>query len=34
MDDDPHEKNNLVDIEPKLSKELLSSLNDWKEKMK
>lgn len=32
MDNDPYEMNNLADIEPKLSKELLSSLNNWKEK--
>ena len=32
MDNDPYEMNNLADMEPKLSKELLSSLNNWKEK--
>jgi hypothetical protein len=34
MDNDPYEKNNLADTEFKLSKELLSILNNWKEKMK
>lgn len=32
MDYDPYEKTNLADTEPKLSIELLSILNDWKEK--
>jgi arylsulfatase A-like enzyme len=34
MDNDPYEKNNLVDTELKLSKKLLLILNNWKEKMK
>ena len=34
MDNDPYEMNNLVDTELKIFKELLSILNNWKEKMK
>ena len=34
MDDDPFEMNNLADKEIKLTSELLSRLNNWKEKIK